>query len=127
MPTFNVVENTEFSDVSSPSYLEIAEGMFKGTAFVFGPIEFVGEDEDGSGRISFDYSLLQVDPAHNLADESTKAALEDNITTILHQILQESIARDVEIQARDEVNVLKHAADDDLKGLDEDTRNTDSE
>lgn len=113
MPNYNVVSNEKFPDAEVPYYLEIAEGQFQGTCFVFGPIQFVGEDEDGSGRISFDYSLLHLDAAHSLTEEPTKIALEDEIGKILHVIIEESIARE-------------KAENEDPTPLDEDHRNADS-
>jgi len=39
-------------------YVEITDGPYMGLHFNYGNIEFVGENEDGSGNLNFNYTVL---------------------------------------------------------------------
>lgn len=62
----------------------LEEGPFQGVIFVFGKIEFLGEDKDGLGRFLYDYELIKAPK-----DINTKA-LEVEIGPILDNIIKNS-------------------------------------
>lgn len=88
MLKFNVKQNDRFNEVTPADfYIEIDEGEFQGMSFVFGAIEFIGEDEDGNGRVKFDYQLLET-PEFVILEEHTEK-IEDAIGMVLHKILED--------------------------------------
>lgn len=90
MLNFGVKENTLYKDVNTAEfYIEIENGNFVGVCFTFGQIEFVGEDEEGNGKINFDYHLLYVPENINL--EEQKKDLESDIGKILEIVLRQMV------------------------------------
>lgn len=89
---FKITRNEEFKDrTTSDHYLTITEGKFKDISFTFGKIEFLGEDTEGNGQVSFDYDLLQVPSDHTLSEDANlREELEGVLGGILHQILIEA-------------------------------------
>lgn len=71
---------------ASDFYIEILDGPFQGLCFVFGPIEFAGEDESGNGKINFDYHLLFI-PA-NVNFEEHKFEIEQMVANVLQRIFE---------------------------------------
>jgi hypothetical protein len=88
MPNFIVQQNEKFKEVNTAEfYIEIAEGDFTGLSFVFGPIEFLGEDEEGNGRVKFDYHLLET-PEFVILEEH-REQIEGVVGMVLHKILED--------------------------------------
>jgi hypothetical protein len=81
-------ETTEF-------FLEIVEGKFQGIQFKFGAIEFAGEDENGNGKINFNYELLTV-PEEIKLSENTHEDLHETLGDILQEILEGQILNSTE-------------------------------
>lgn len=71
---------------ASDFYIELMEGPLEGLCYVYGPINFVGEDEEGNGNIKFDYHVLYI-PA-NINFEEQKFDIEQNVGQILQHILE---------------------------------------
>jgi hypothetical protein len=93
MHNYMVKENLEFKDQNTAShYLLFQEGPLEGVAFTFGKIEFLGEDEEGNGKINFDYHLLLVPENINL--EERKEEIENNIGDVLRVLLEENLTQD---------------------------------
>ena len=88
---FDVVSNTEFPESSAEFLLQIKEGKFAGTVFSFGAIQFLGENEDGSGCISFDYQLFKQPESVDMENEDSRKDLEQEISVILHTIIENSL------------------------------------
>lgn len=100
MPKFTVRQNERFKDTNTAEfYIEISEGDFSGLCFVFGPIEFLGEDEEGNGRVKFDYHLL--DTPEFVILEEHREQIENIIGMVLHKIL-EDMTKNSEGEASDE-------------------------
>jgi hypothetical protein len=90
MPKFAVRPNTEvYPNITSDHYLEIVEGDFTGLHFVLGRIEFAGEDEEGNGKIEFDYTLLLVPAGVNV--EERKNDIEAVISQVLNAIIEKMV------------------------------------
>jgi hypothetical protein len=88
MPSFIVQQNEKFKEANTAEfYIEITEGDYTGLSFVFGPIEFIGEDEDGNGRVKFDYHLLET-PEFVILEEH-REEIESVIGSVLHKILED--------------------------------------
>lgn len=93
MHNYIVKENVEFKDQNTAShYLLFEQGPLEGIAFTFGKIEFLGEDEEGNGKINFDYHLLQVPETISL--EERKEEIENNIGVVLQALLEENLTQD---------------------------------
>lgn len=93
MPKFTVKENVEFKEQNTAThYLVFTEGPMTDIAFTFGKIEFLGEDEEGNGKINFDYHLLSVPESINL--EERKDEIEGHIGEVLKVLLEENLTRD---------------------------------
>jgi len=89
MPSFTIQQNEKFKEVStSEFYIEIDEGDYTGLSFVFGPIKFLGEDEEGNGRIEFDYDLLFIPERIDISEH--RSNIEHMIGMILHNILEDA-------------------------------------
>lgn len=90
MPKFTVHKNNEvYPDSSVDHYLEVTDGEFSGLHFNMGRIEFLGEDEEGNGKIEFDYNLLLVPAGVNI--EERKQDVEELISQVLHAILEQMV------------------------------------
>ena len=48
----------EIAESPRDHYVEISDGPYVGLHFNYGNIEFAGENEDGSGNLNFNYTLL---------------------------------------------------------------------
>jgi len=73
-------------NIDSDFYIELIDGPFQGLCFVFGPIEFAGEDEQGNGIINFDYHLLFIPETVNFEEE--KFEIEQMVGNVLQRILE---------------------------------------
>jgi hypothetical protein len=91
MPKFIVENNTEKYE-GKPFYLKILEGPCEGMEFTLGKIEFLGEDEEGNGKISFDYDLLFT--PESISIEEHKELIEQNITDVLVNILEDMTTKE---------------------------------
>jgi hypothetical protein len=90
MPKYEVKLNEQYKDKNTAnSYIEIQEEPYTGLSFVFGPIEFSGENSDGTGVINFDYHLLFV--PENIMLEEHKKDIESMIARILQNILEKEV------------------------------------
>ena len=88
---FDVISNTEFPESSSEFLLRIKTGKFSGTLFSFGQIQFIGEDEEGNGKINFDYELLSLTEGVTLEDPEVRGEFEKDLSAILHTIIEASL------------------------------------
>ena len=61
-------------------------GPFDTMLFVFGKIEFLGEDQNSNGRFSYDYAILR----HPESKDVTTKQIEEEIAQILKKILDDS-------------------------------------
>ena len=78
-----------YPSTTSDHYLEITDGPFTGLHFVLGRIEFKGEDEEGNGRIEFDYTLLLSPEGVNVQEQ--KNEIEALISEVLHAIIEKMV------------------------------------
>lgn len=93
MHNYMVKENLEFKEQNTAThYLQFEEGPLDGVKFTFGKIEFLGEDEEGNGKINFDYHLLSIPEHINL--EERKEEIENNIGDVLRALLEENLTKD---------------------------------
>jgi hypothetical protein len=90
MPKFAVRSNSQdepiYESTTADHYIEITEGPFIGTHFAFGKVEFLGEDEEGNGNITFDYDLLFIPEHVNLLED--KQRIEEEISSVLQTVLE---------------------------------------
>lgn len=90
MSNFIVQKNERFKDGNTADfYIEISEGDYEGVCFVFGPVEFLGEDKEGNGRVQFDYHLL-FSPEGVILEEH-REHLEGVIGLVLHKIFEDMV------------------------------------
>lgn len=87
--------NEIVEEETSEFFLEITEGKFQGIQFQFGAIEFAGEDENGNGKLNFNYELLSVPEELNLS-ENTYGELNKTMGDILQEILEEQMLNSTE-------------------------------
>lgn len=90
MPNFIVKKNLGvYPNIKSDHYLEVTEGSLVGMHFSLGRIEFIGEDEEGNGKIEFDYDLLLVPADVNIVEQ--KSEIEATISAALQTILEQMV------------------------------------
>ena len=87
--------NEIVEEETSEFFLEISEGKFQGIQFQFGAIEFAGEDENGNGKINFNYQLLNV-PEEIKLSENTREDLHNTLGDILQEILEAQVLNSTE-------------------------------
>jgi len=93
MSSFIVKENTEYTEVNTAThYIEIDSGPLNGLCFIFGPVEFMGEDEEGNGKINFDYHLIHV--PETITFQERRDEIEGNIGKILQIIIEQQVAQE---------------------------------
>lgn len=73
-------------------YVEISDGPFVGLHFNYGNIEFAGENEDGSGNLNFNYTVLFTPRWVNSKRDIKKIEVE--IGTILQAIIEKYVQID---------------------------------
>jgi hypothetical protein len=89
---YEIKKNTYYKENNATDfYIELMEGPLTGLCFVYGPITFKGEDEEGNGLIDYDYHLLYIPSTINF--EEKKFDIEQAVGQILQKIL-ESAAED---------------------------------
>jgi len=86
MSNYKIHSNNKYSEIESDHFIEITEGGFEGVHFNFGKIEFVGEDEQGNGKINYDYNLLYIPDTIIL--DMDRPLLERELGNILQTILE---------------------------------------
>jgi len=91
MPKF-IVESDKEKYEGKEFYLNLLEGPCQGMHFTLGKIEFLGEDEEGYGKITFDYDLLFL--PEGITIEEHNELIEQNITDVLVQILEDMTTKD---------------------------------
>lgn len=82
----NPSESPVYPHTKIDHFIEIMEGPYEGVHFNFGPIQFMGEDEEGNGKINFDYNLLFLPENINLDED--RPGLEDMVGTTLQHVLE---------------------------------------
>lgn len=95
MPKFHLKKNTTHPDLKETHYIHIDDGELAGMCFLFGKIEFMGEDEDGNGRVMFDYDLISM-PEHITLNEDTKKQVEAEVSVILNEIIINSLEQNAD-------------------------------
>lgn len=98
MPKYEVRENDKY-EIDDDHFITITEGKFLGTDFVFGELRFQGQDEEGNGRIAFDYDLLSLGEGITLNDEN-QHEFEQDLSNVLRNIMTEIFAQE-ENETRD--------------------------
>ena len=98
MPKFEVKPNEQY-EIDSDHYIAITEGKFKDIHFTFGELRFQGQDEEGNGRIAFNYDLLYHPEGVIMNDDLTNE-LEQEIGAVLHEIMTEILEKE-EHEVRD--------------------------
>lgn len=83
-----VRENNQYPNDPASHYLEVVDGKWEGMHFTLGRVEFLGEQEDGSGKIEFDYNLLAVPEPYTF--EENKQEIEHIVAQVLQKILENS-------------------------------------
>jgi len=87
-------EKTKFTLVDSGGLdnehwgIQIDDGPFAGVVFNFGVVKFVGEDDDGSAIIQFEYDIIE--DSYGFAEED-KANFESTLSNILSTIFEDSV------------------------------------
>ena len=89
MSNYKIVEVTNI-DGKNENVIELQTGDFAGTLFNFGKIQFMGEDEDGFGKLNFDYNLFFT-PETITLNEDTRPLLEEVIADILREIMENTL------------------------------------
>ena len=89
-----VRENTQYEDNSTTHYLEVVDGKYEGMHFTFGKIEFLGEDDEGNGKIEFDYTLLNLPEPYSLDEERDE--IEEVVSQVLRYILEQNTNKETE-------------------------------
>lgn len=96
MYSYKVVPNNKFENAGSDFYVQFTEGAFIDVCFNVSELEFLGEDADGNGKLSFKYDVLELPEALQLTEESA-VQLEEAIGEVLQDILikatQEELAK----------------------------------
>lgn len=103
MSNFKIVPNERFPDAGTDHYVELTEGPFSGLCFNINQLEFIGEDKEGNGQISFNYDLVFV-PETITLNEEVLPSLEEVISSALHNILTEAITETHELLANETRN-----------------------
>ena len=99
---YSVHPNDRFTDAGEVDhYIQIDEGPFDGSCFNISRIEFMGEDGEGNGRITFDYALFHL--TEGLILDEVKIDLEKAVGEILNDVI---------------VNTLQNTPDDENRNLD---------
>lgn len=80
-------------EVDGTYVIQIDEGEFEGVHYGYGPIQFLGEDEDGFGRLAFSYDLYSSGRDVNINDEEIAQRLETVLAEILSTIVAENLNR----------------------------------
>lgn len=96
MPKFEVVPNDMY-EIESDHFISITEGKFKDFHLEFGELRFQGQDEEGNGRIAFNYDLLSHPEGVTLNEE-----LKEEFELVVGEILKE-IMTEILNQEQDEV------------------------
>ena len=110
MSSFKVVENELYKEVNTAThYIEFDSGPFDGLCFTFGKIEFMGEDEEGHGKINFDYHLISI--PETIILEENRDEIERHIGAVLQRILEEQVAN----EKNNEQEVVNEAGDNDIE------------
>lgn len=103
MSNFKIVPNERFPEAGTDHYVELLEGSFSGLCFNINQLEFVGEDDEGNGKISFNYDLVFV-PETITLNEEMLPSLEEVISSTLHSILTEALNETQELLANETRN-----------------------
>lgn len=82
----NPQEQPVYPHTKADHFIEVLEGPHAGLHFTFGQIEFLGEDADGNGNISYDYDLLFIPEHIDLLEQ--KDEVEETIGVVLQGILE---------------------------------------
>lgn len=90
MQKFQVKVNDLYPNNTADHFIELTEGEYEGLHFNFGPIEFAGEDEQGNGKINFDYNLLNLPEGISFEGEH-KTEIENIISIVLKQIIEQML------------------------------------
>jgi hypothetical protein len=96
MPKFEIRPGNFDGENSGDHYLEIVEGKFKGVCFNFGMIQFVDEDKEGNGRVSFNYKVLQHTEETLLMEGGENKELEEAVSDVLRVILENISTKDID-------------------------------
>lgn len=116
MPKFSVhalPDDTKSVEMDVDHYIQIDEGDFEGVQFTFGKIQFLGQDDEGQGRIIFDYDLVSV-PEHmkfSTTADLTEDSLEEirvQLEALLGDIMQQ-ILSDITLPESGEQNEIGNA------------------
>lgn len=104
---FNIIPITSFPPHTHA--IEVVQGEFEGMIFVYGKIEFLGEDSQGNGRFMFDHTIIKDPDNGRMPDFSPKS------NKIAEQILQDIMnqsASIVEQEAleRDQSDAIDYAS-----------------
>ena len=100
MHNYHVKLNDRFKDrTDAEFFIEVTDGEHAGVCFNLGKLEFLGEDEDGSGRISFDYDLLFVPETIKLDGQVQE--IEQTIGKVLQEILEDTVRKGDVNETRD--------------------------
>jgi hypothetical protein len=86
-----VRQNEIYKEDPASHYLEVSDGKFEGMHFTLGKIEFLGEDEEGNGKIQFDYRLLFLPEQFKFEEE--KEEIENLVGLVLNKILENSASQ----------------------------------
>ena len=109
MPSFTVKENELYKEQNTAThYIEFQDGPLQGICFTFGKIEFMGEDEEGNGKINFDYHLIHI--PETIIFEEQRDTIESHIGAVLKQVLEEQAAT-----LPDNQEVVNEAGDNDTE------------
>lgn len=90
MPKFSPKLNTLYDAKKHEHYIEIDDGPFKGICFNFEKIEFLGEDEEGNGRLAFEFDLIFV-PEGVILNDGNQKEFETALGEIMKTILEDYV------------------------------------
>lgn len=79
--------------------IQLTEGKYAGVVYRYGTVKFVGEDEDGNGRVTFEYDIL--DPKGFNREEIFGPEIDEIFGKILHNIIIESLENKEELNGND--------------------------
>lgn len=86
--------------------LQLSEGKYAGIIYRYGSVKFVGEDDEGNGRISFEYDIL--DPS----DFNREDLVGEELSTIMGEILHDIIVESLENRKEDNGNNSENYSED---------------
>jgi hypothetical protein len=82
--------------------IQLTEGKYAGVVYRYGTVKFMGEDEEGNGRVTFEYDIL--DPRDFQREALVGPEIDEIFGRILHDIIVESLEKE-ELNGKQEKHI----------------------